>query len=327
MVEVLVIADDEVDRLVTLAECIELVEESFVEYARGATLMPHKLHLDIPGTKGFMRVMPAAIPKIGYAGVKLYLDPSYNFVNTPASYLLFDIRSGLPVAFMAANRLSQLRTGAASAVATKYLARRNSSTSGVFGSGNHAKTQLECTSIVRKITIAKVYSPTPEHRASFAKEMSSKLGIEVIPVESPDQCARASDIISIATTSKNPVLSYEDVSEGTHINTIGSSFPGRSELPESLILNSRVVVDCKHQALGGIEGSDLSGLIAKGLMKESDVYAEIGEIITGSKQGRTNDHQITVFKNSGMAIWDVICAAKIYTNALQKNIGKYVKLY
>jgi alanine dehydrogenase len=326
MVEVLVLAEKDIDQFLGMEEAIEAVEGSLAEYDSGATLMPHKLHLDIPKTGGFMRVMPAAIPKIGFAGVKMYLDPSYAKVSSPASFMLFDIRSGMPVALFGANRLSQIRTGAASAVATKYLARKGSRVAGIFGSGRHARTQLEGTCAVRRIEEAKVYSPTREHRESFASEMSTRLGIKVAAVDSPHSCAESAEVLNLATTTKTPVIREDDVEEGMHINTIGSSFPGRSEIEPRAFLGSKVVVDCKEQALGGVEGSELAGLIGKGLMKPSDIYAEIGEVINGRMKGRTSEKEVTLFKNTGMAIWDVACAARVYEKARKEKDWKRIEI-
>jgi len=326
MAEVLVLAEKDIDQFLSMEEAIEAVEDSLAEYDSGATLMPHKLHLDIPKTGGFMRVMPAAIPKIGFAGVKMYLDPSYSDVSSAASFMLFEIGSGRPVALFGANRMSQIRTGAASAVASKYLARKDSRVAGIFGSGRHARTQLEGTCTVRKIDEAKVYSPTREHRESFATEMSMKLGIKVTAVDSPHRCAESADVLNLATTTKTPVVHEDDVEKGMHINTIGSSFPGRSEIDPRVFLKSKVVVDCRDQALGGVEGSELASLIGKGLMKPSDIYAEIGEVILGRKKGRTSEKEITLFKNTGMAIWDVACAARVYEKARKEKGWKRIEI-
>lgn len=326
LTELLVFSNGEVDRLLGMEEAIMAVEESMAEYVSGGTMMPHKLHLDIPRTGGFMRVMPAAIPKMGYAGVKLYLDPTYSSVSSPASFMLFEVATGLPVALMGANRLSQLRTGAASAVATKYLAKGGSRVAGVFGSGPHARTQLEGTAAVRRIEEARVYSPSREHRESFAAEMGARLGIGVRAVDSPHLCADGADVVSLATTTTAPVLHDQDVIGGMHINTIGSSFPGRSEVDEKILVRAKVVVDSMEQALRGIEGSDLSSAVSKGLMKAADVYGELGEIVLGRKEGRSSDEEVTLFKNTGMAIYDVACAARIYEKTKGEGDWKRVEI-
>lgn len=323
--EILAISEKDVDAALSMGECLDAVEESFVEYAKGRALMPHKLHLDIPGTAGFLRVMPAAIPKVGYAAVKIYLDPSYSSVASPSTLLLLDVKSGVPVALIGSNRLSQLRTGAASAVATKYLAKKDASTVGIFGSGLHARAQLQGATVVRKVRTAKVYSPNLEHRRRFAEETSAKLGIEVVAVETPEACAK-SDIVSLATTSKVPVILRKHVMPGTHMNTIGSSFPGRSEVDPAIFLSSKVVVDSMEQATRGVEGAELSGLLEKGLIAKSDIYAELGEIVLGHKPGRVSDEEVTLYKNTGMALWDVACGARVYEKAKRLKLGKNVEL-
>jgi len=323
--ELLVIPDEAVGAAVTMQECLQAVEESFVEYANGRTLMPHKVHLDIPETDGFLRVMPAAIPRLGYAGVKIYLDPSYNSVNSPSALLLLDVKKGAPVALLGSNRLSQLRTGAASGVATKYLARKDATSVGIFGSGPHARTQLVGSTFVRNVSKAKVYSPNAEHRQNFAAEMSAKLGIEVTPVETPEACAK-SDIVSLATVSRTPALMKNHVVLGTHINTIGSSFPGRTEVDPEVFLGSKVVVDSMEQATRGLEGAELSGLLKKGLMTKSAIYAELGELVLGVKPGRTSDEEVTLYKNTGMALWDVACGSRVYEKAKRLKLGRYVEL-
>ncbi|MEX0804975.1 MAG: ornithine cyclodeaminase family protein, partial [Candidatus Binatia bacterium] len=214
-------------------------------------------------------------------------------------------------------------TGAASGVATKYLARRNSSRVGLLGSGIQAQTQLQAMCAVRPIKLAKVFSPTSDHRASFAKRMAAKLGIEVIPVTKPEEAVRESDIVIAASAAKTPIMSGNWLMPGTHVNGIGSHTPDARELDENTIKRSKIVVDSMEAALR--EAGDLLIPIANGIVNQEHIFGELGELVLGKKAGRINEDEITLFKSQGLAIEDISTAKLVYQKA--KAAGKGMELH
>lgn len=320
---VLWLAEHEVSSILTLEEAVPLVEEAFRQQGKRMVVMPPKLHFDLPPEKGFMRVMPAALPAMGFAGVKSYLDSAYRGTGAPAVFLLYDARSGELLSVMAANRLSQIRTAAASAVATKYLARQDSNVAGIFGAGKHARTQLAAIQHTRKISVVKAYSPNKEHCLAFSREMKEQLGIDV-QVSSPQEIAKESDIIATATTSKEPVFDGSWLKDGVHINAMGAGFPSRRELDDATILRSKIVVSAKER--GHWESGDLLIPLARGLITEEKIYAELGEIVAGLKEGRVNEREITLFESQGLAMWDVAVASRVYELATRRGKGRQLSL-
>ncbi|MCX7669019.1 MAG: ornithine cyclodeaminase family protein, partial [Anaerolineae bacterium] len=213
--------------------------------------------------------------------------------------------------------------GAASGVATRYLARADARVVGIFGAGIQARTQLMAMAAVRPITEARVYDPLADQAATFSREMSEALGIPVRPVDDPRAAVAGCDIIVTASTSKVPVFDGAWLAPGTHINGVGSHSPDARELDAQTIRRSKVVVDLRDAALA--EAGDLIMPIHAGEITAGHIYADLGEIVTG-KPGRTDPTEITLFKSVGLAIQDVSTAMRVYELARQKGIGQEIAL-
>ncbi|MEJ5199473.1 MAG: ornithine cyclodeaminase family protein [Anaerolineae bacterium] len=234
-----------------------------------------------------------------------------------------DPRTGRLLAIMDGAFLTAMRTGAASGVATKYLARADARVVGIFGAGIQARTQLMAMAAVRPIVEARVYDPLADHAAAFSREMSEALGIRVQPVAEPRAAVEGCDIIVAASTSKTPVFDGAWLAPGTHINGVGSHSPDARELDAQTIRQSKVVVDLRDAALA--EAGDLIMPINAGEITADHIYADLGEIVTG-KPGRTDPGEITLFKSVGLAIQDVSTAVRVYELARQKGIGQEIPL-
>jgi ornithine cyclodeaminase/alanine dehydrogenase-like protein (mu-crystallin family) len=232
---------------------------------------------------------------------------------------LYEIASGDLVAMIEADYMGQLRTGAASGVATKYLARRDASVAAIIGTGGQARTQLEAIAAVRKLSSARVYGRSPDRRKRFAEEMSKRIGIPVEPANSSSEAARGAHIICTATTASQPVLHGADLSSGIHINAIGANHAHKRELDdEAAAAADVIVVDSIEQSRQ--EAGDLiiafkgDEICWTGVKKLSDVVA--------GKVGRTSDTEVTLFKSNGIAAWDLAVAMRVYALAREKDLGR-----
>jgi ornithine cyclodeaminase/alanine dehydrogenase len=215
--------------------------------------------------------------------------------------------------------LTAMRTGAASGVATKYLAREDTpQTVGIFGAGVQARAQLWAVTVARDISEAYVYDPVDSVADDFVSNMSHKLGLEVTKVASPEAVLEA-DIICTATSSADPIFDGHAVRAGTHINAIGSHTPNARELDTEIIKRSKVVGDSRTACFS--EAGDIMIPLSEGAIQDSHFYAELGEVITGSKDGRTGDDEITLFKSNGLAIQDAAAAKIVYGKATKEGIG------
>ncbi|HEY1371318.1 MAG TPA: ornithine cyclodeaminase family protein [Candidatus Binatia bacterium] len=320
----LILNREEVASVLTMKDTIDAVEQAFRDLAEGKAEMPVRPTIRVPDPPGVINVMPAYLGTMGALGMKLVSgypqNPSkFDMPTIQATILYSDCRTGKLLAIMEGGYITAVRTGAASGVATKYMARKESATVGVLGSGIQAGTQLEAICAVRKIKSVKVYSPTAAHREDFAKRMASKLGVDVAAVDAAEKAVRGLDIVIAASSSKQPILRGEWLSPGAHINGIGSHTTDARELDESAVKKSRVVVDAMDAALR--EAGDLLMPMADGAIGKEHIVAELGEVVLGRKAGRARADEITLFKSQGLAIEDVCTAKLVYERAKAQGKG------
>jgi ornithine cyclodeaminase/alanine dehydrogenase-like protein (mu-crystallin family) len=316
---VLMLNEDEVRRLLTMEMALEAVESGFRKMALDeAHIIPRHRSVTDHAT---LHVMAATAKSLGVMGSKVYATPR----KGPPQFLvsLFDGRSGALLALIQADYLGQVRTGAASGIATKYMARPDAQEIGLFGSGKQARTQVEAVCKVRKVRRICVFSPREEHRKTFAAEMEPRLQVEVVPVARPEQAVENKDVIITATTSREPVLSGHQVPQGAHLNAIGSNFLGKSELDVATIRRCvDVVVDSKDQAR--MEAGDFQQAIEDGALHWSDVR-ELGQVIVGRYPVRKHAQDVTLFKSLGIAIEDIVVASRLYAKAIAEGAGRLIE--
>jgi alanine dehydrogenase len=311
----LLITEKDVRELLTMHDAIAAVEEVMRRQASGQAIVQPRHRLELPD-KGFLHYMAGADVTAGVVGMKLYTS-----VHGSLRYLvpLYRSATGELLALIEAEHLSQLRTGAASGVATRYMAREDASTVGIIGSGTVARGQIAAIAAVRNLTGVRVFSRDEEHRTQFANEMEDKLEIPVTAVASAEAAVHNADIVVTATTTKKPVVEGAWIAPGTHINAVGANFPQKRELDDaSIARSSRIVVDFIEQAK--IEVGDLIQAFGAEASRWNSVH-ELSEVIAGTFPGRENANEITLFKSSGIAIWDVAVAAKVYDLAVAKGRG------
>jgi len=327
----LLLTRKDVEKVLTMKDAIAAVEEGFRQLALGNVIMPQRTAIRISEYHGIHLGMPAYVGGAGDGGslalkvVTVYPDnPSqYGLPTTIGTLLLNDPRTGALVAIMDAGFLTAMRTGAVSGVATKYLARRDARTVGIFGAGVQARAQLIAMCEVRPIERAVVCDPWQEGRDRFAAEMSARLSIPVEPAGDPRACVD-NDIIVAASSSREPIFDGAWLAPGTHINGIGSHSPDARELDTVTLQRSKVVPDLAAACL--VEAGDLIIPIKEGAFTEDRIHASLGEVIAGLKPGRESDGEITLFKSVGLAVQDAATAARVYALARAAGVGVEIEI-
>jgi ornithine cyclodeaminase/alanine dehydrogenase len=323
----LLLNKNDVMKVLDMKDCIDVVEKAFAELANGTAVLP--LRTGITPPNGVSLYMPAYLKESGALSCKVVTvyknNPSkYNLPTTIGKVLLQNPETGEVICIMDGGYLTAVRTGAASGVATKFLARENEKqVAGIFGAGVQAKMQLWAICCVRDISKAIVYDISDEAVEKFISEMGAKLKIEIIKANGVDEVLEA-DIICTASSSATPLFDGKKVKEGTHINGIGSHSPGARELDTETIRRSLFIGDSLEACFN--EAGDIMIPLKEKAIKDSHFYAELGEIITGKKAARTNDKTITLFKSNGLAIQDAATAKLVYEKAVASGIGTNVDL-
>ncbi len=325
--EMLWLNQSEVRKLLAMRDALAAVEEAFRQHGLKQVQMPVKIYLDFKRHSGDLRCMPAYLEELDIAGVKIVNvhpnNPKKGLPSVMAVVLLNDPRTGAPLAAMDGTYLTDMRTGAAGGIAAKYLARRNSKVLGIVGSGRQARTQLLATSEIFNLEQVKVASRSIKDCEKFKREMEKFVDCEITIAGTVQEVCDC-DILATTTPVREPIVKSEWILEGTHINAIGADAPGKEELEPSLLKRAKVVVDDSAQA---VHSGEVNVPIAKGLLSESEIYAELGEIIAGKKAGRESESEITIFDSTGLAIQDVATASMVYRRAKRRKIGRKVKLF
>jgi ornithine cyclodeaminase/alanine dehydrogenase-like protein (mu-crystallin family) len=315
---VLLLTEDDVRQVLTMDMALSAVEDALRRMALDEVQNVSRARSQTD--HAMLHVMSASAKSLGVMGYK-----AYSTSRKGAQFLaaLFDGKSGALLSLMQADFLGQMRTGAASGVATEYMARPDAAEVGLFGSGKQARTQLQAVCKVRKIRRAQVYSPNADRRQQFAAEMCELCQTEVQPVPRPELAAEDKDIVITATASREPVLNGHWLAEGTHMNVIGSNFLGKAEVDAVAVRRcDSIVVDSKDQAR--LEAGDFTQALEEGSIHWSDVH-ELGQVIVGRFTGRAHPQDVTLFKSLGIAIEDVAVAAKVYAAAQAAGIGRQLE--
>ena len=296
------------------------VESVLRRQADGTALNQPRQRL-MAGPDTHVNTMIASDSELGVFGFKTYTYAGgvYRFF-----VMLSDSRTGDLLAIVEANRLGQLRTGAATGVATRFMARPDAATVGVIGSGFQARTQLEAVSKVRDLTSAKVYSRNPDGRSAYASEMSDRLGLDVTPADSAQASVEGADIVITITSSRTPVLLGEWLEPGMHVNAVGGADPYVTELDDAAVQRADlIVVDDRAQAR--IESGELMMTAGRGLVLWEQMR-ELWELVSGfsAKPARQRPEDVTLFKSLGMALWDIAAAKAAYDRAVVVGVGREV---
>ena len=313
-----------------MAQAIAGMKEAFAQLSTGQADVPLRNRIAVPEQQGVALFMPAFMRQTADLAIKVVSVFPLNVARGEpiihAMVLVLDAGNGRPLALIEGGTLTAIRTGAGGGASADLLARPEAQVVAMLGSGVQAGTGLEAVCTVRQIREVRVYSPNREHAEQFAREMAGKgpIPANVQVVDNAKTAVTNADIIYTATTSHTPTFNGFDVKPGAHIIGVGSFTPQMVEVDETAVLNAYVVVDSREAAWE--EAGDLIAPLNKGLIAESHIAAELGEIVTGQKPGRTTAGQITFFKSVGVAVQDAVAARIALQNASERNLGTVVNL-
>jgi ornithine cyclodeaminase/alanine dehydrogenase-like protein (mu-crystallin family) len=315
---ILLLNENEVRQLLTMEMALEAVELGLRKMALNEAENVPRARCQTDHV--MLHVLSAAAKTLGIVGYKAYATSKQ---GAHFHVGLFDGKTGEPTALVQADYLGQVRTGAASGVATHHLARPDSSRVGLFGTGKQARTQLLAVCKVRKIQQVRVWSRNEDNRRAFCTEMTPLCQCAVEPAARPEDAAQNMDIVITATSSRTPVLMGDWLTDGTHLNVIGSNFLSKAEVDTAAIRRAGLLtVDSKEQAR--IEAGDFHAALEDGSLHWSQVH-ELGNVLIGRKSGRTSPHEITLFKSLGLAIEDIATAVRVVAKAKDAGIGRWVE--
>jgi alanine dehydrogenase len=317
----LLLMESDVKAILTMPLALEAVETSFRRVAEGTGIFRPRQRLRMAG-RGYMNFMAATDSAGGYMGLKIYtVSPSGVRFVVP----LFNARSGEMVALIEADYLGQMRTGAASGVATRVMSREDARTAGIIGTGLQARTQLGAVALARKLERIHAFGRDPARREQFAKEMTARLGVPVIAVASAEEAVRGADILITSTTATKPVVEGAWLDSGTHINAIGVNFAEKAEVDAETIRRCDVIAaDSVEQSK--TEAGDLIQAFGGDESRWTSVR-EFSDVMSGTVPGRTNRDQITLFKSNGIAIEDIVVGGRVYEIARERGMGLEVAMW
>ncbi|HEX6087855.1 MAG TPA: ornithine cyclodeaminase family protein [Thermoanaerobaculia bacterium] len=303
--KVLILSEHEVHELLTMSECIEVMEDALRALARGEVFNPLRMPLRAPGAPGLLGLMPAwrggGTPYYALKEVCVFPEnPKRGLDTHVGAVILHSGETGEPLAFMNASAITAIRTAAVSAVATRLLARRNAPVLAILGTGVQAKAHREAIPLVREIREIRMCGRG----------------------DSVEEAVRGADIIVTATSSREPVLRREWISPGAHVNAVGSSIAAARELDGATVAAASLFVDRRESTIN--ESGDFLFAVREGLIDQSHIRAELGEILEGTAEGRKSEDEITLFKSLGLAVEDLAAAAFLYDKARRQGTGNWV---
>jgi ornithine cyclodeaminase/alanine dehydrogenase-like protein (mu-crystallin family) len=320
--ELLVVGHDDVKRLLPMEECIELMASVLADLARGAVWQPLRFVVRPPEEPSLMGLMPAhrSEPTASYGLKVVCIFPSNAARGIDlhqGGVLLFDGETGVLRALVDASAITATRTAAVSGVATRALAREDARELAILGSGVQARSHLEAMAAARPFERARVWSRTAEHAAVFAAEADVSFPVEA--VESAEEAVRAADVVVTATSSPEPIVRRDWLASGAHVNAVGSSIPTARELDADTVAASALFADARESMVN--EGGDYLFAVREAGIGPDHIRAELGEVLTGSGQGRLAEDELTVFKSLGLAAEDLAAAEHVYTRAQAAGAG------
>ncbi len=315
----LILTNSQVRRLIDMPEALKVIENAFMLYGKNLVQMPAKIYLHLDKYNGDFRAMPAYIEGMEACGLKwVNVHPRNRRFGLPcvmAVIILSDPKNGFPLC-------TNLRTGAAGGIAAKYLARKDSSVVGLVGCGAQAKTQLMALKELFRIKLVYVWGNKIEYARKFLND-ARHFGLSVKIKDKISDCVKQADIVVTTTPVREPIVKSEWIKDGTHINAIGADAKGKEELEPELLKRAKIVVDDRQQSS---HSGEINVPLSCGIITKKDIYATLGEILTGKKKGRVSPKEITIFDSTGLAIQDVAVANLVYKRALKGKIGRRVIL-
>ncbi len=323
---ILILTAPQVQALLSMTECITVMEDALTALTRGQVFQPVRTLIRPPTTDGIMVLMPAYLeysPAARYYGLKaicvFHDNPKRGMDAHQGAVLLYSGETGELIALMNASAITAIRTAAVSGLATRLLARPDAGNLAIIGSGVQARVHLQAISCVRPIQRVKVASRHLESAQRFATELASQVPFPIEAMVTVEEAVRDADIVVTATTAAAPILERSWIAPGTHINAVGAYTPITREIDTATMAAARLVVDRRESALH--EAGDVLIPIQEGAFGPEHIYAELGEVLLGTKEGRVTSAEITLFKSLGLPIEDLAAAEYLYRKAQEQSVG------
>jgi alanine dehydrogenase len=307
---------------------MKAVEEVLHEKAHHRVQMPPKSYIYFKQYEGDFRTMPSYIQGTNKAGVKIvnvhpHNPQKYQKPVVMATIVLISPLTGAPIAIIAATAITAMRTGAIGGIATKYLARKSSTTLGLVGAGTQARTQLSAISKILPLEEVRVYDKFPSKVHSFIESCRPNHDVAFVPCDNLENCVTDTDVISTITPVSTPIVENNWISSGTHINAIGADAPGKEELDPKILQRAKIVVDDYEQAT---HSGEINVPLAKGYLTLDNIHGELSEVVAQKIVGRESVDEITVFDSTGLSLQDIATAAVVFERAKQSNCGQWIRL-
>ena len=310
----LFINKEQIASLLPMHECIEVMEKMFRSLTAGTCLQPLRNIMRLPDGNGVLGMMPGHAGNLDVMGIKVitvfHANSEVGLPSHQGIVILFDAKHGQPLMLFDALEITAIRTAAASAVATKLLSKKDASVLAIIGSGEQAKRHIQAMMLVRKIKQVNIWSRKEKNANELMEEQSKQFNTPIIVCKRIEEAVKDAAIICTVTSSKEPLVKGDWIAAGTHINAVGSSTPVARELDTTAIVRSKLFAD-RYESIFN-EAGDFLIPKKEGAVTDDHVKAEIGEVLSGTKKGRENDKEITVFKSLGIAAEDIFSAFHIY---------------
>lgn len=324
----LVLSEQEVQRLIDIDELIAALKQAHVQYSTGKAVMPVRLVVPLPQIQGRITSMPGFLTDDKALGMKIVTsfqeNPKKDLPAILATIFLFSAETGKIIATMDGSYITAIRTACASAVATEALANPRTPVLGILGAGVQARAHIQALSRVRKLECIRLYSPSGTSAAGIKKEMAPRLNCAIEVAHNAESVVREADLLVTVTTAKEPILKFEWLKPGVHINAVGSHRPDLREIDGPTLAHATIIVDSREAIMA--ECGDILLALKEKTIGEGAIHAEIGEVLARTKAARKNSDEITLYKSVGIAIQDVAAANLVYRKAIEQRVGTTVEI-
>jgi alanine dehydrogenase len=326
--DVRILSGPEVERLLPMAECVDVMAAALAAASRGDAVLPLRTMVWKPDRTGMIGLMPAYLGAPQSLGLKVVsIFPGNHgtpFDSHQGAVMLFDTAHGSPIAVIDAGSITAIRTAAVSGVATRLLARSDAGDLAILGSGVQAASHLDAMRAVRTLRRVRVWSRTEDHARRFAERQARRLGLPIEATPTARQAVEGADLVCATTAAREPVLEGAWLSPGSHVNAVGACFPTARELDTAAVLHARLFVDWRESALH--EAGDLLIPKAEGALGDDHIVGELGAVLLGRLAVRGSAEEITLFKSLGIAIEDLAAAHHVLQKAVALGVGTAVPL-
>ncbi|HET7458407.1 MAG TPA: ornithine cyclodeaminase family protein [Gemmatimonadaceae bacterium] len=327
--DILVVNQTEVEALLPMAECMDVMADALRALAAGDAVLPLRTIVRLPGGRSAFGAMPAYLGRpeaaVGIKVITVFPDNDGTPLDShQGAVLLFEVERGRLLAIMDASAVTAIRTAAVSGVATRALARDDATVLAILGAGVQAATHLEAMRLARPIERVRVWSRSAERARRFAERAAARFAVEVEAVESAERAVRGAHVVCTTTASREPLLRGEWLAAGAHVNAVGASLPTARELDTEAVRRARLYVDRRESALA--EAGDFLIPKSEGAIGDEHIVGEIGELLLGRVAGRRTGDEVTLFKSLGLAVEDVAAARLVYDKAVAAGAGTRVEL-